>query len=717
MKLRKALGESTVGVEGFRLCPTESARILHPLVCKSLVNAEAPLQWKGAQLAALYKGKGSRMEESSYRDVALQDPDAKVYGKILRRFLLDAVRRMGLGLQFGSGCCGGGCDLPHLAAQSALLLGEAHNCCSALLFLDVRVAFAAMVREVILPLQAGKESWLRLLVQSGYPVDFANEVMDMVCAACNWQEYGMTSHALAVLADFHTDTWFSQDLLADVVASTRGCSAGNPIADLIYIAADAILEKRLRIELEAAGLTCALADNGALAFFGLSSPPYSHSLGRIAYVDDGVIPLLAPACSIAARVKETAEIVNKVYAFHGLSLNFAPGKSEAMISFHGPGAQAARTDILLDRGAELACSGVGGQVFRLRVVPRYKHLGGVISANGDLLADIGPKMAIVRQTARQLRKVFLRDPAIPLKQKGLVLQALVLSKGLHLGGCWPQLLPREARVVKRALVDLLRPLLGSRPVDARLADDEVVCTLGVLHPARLLTLLRAQVAVRVATRAPWPVLLLLFAVRDASRSWLRVLADDLAHLAKAPCLAEMADAPLSRWFQFFRSFPVQAKQALVKAAGSTNWLSTQEIDREIVFTTYCFECGAAAQDRQALSIHLFRSHGVRRWIRAYVEGTTCLICGLMFASRQRLIDHLAEKGQICLHNYVLRYSPLSPDRVQQLDADGRSEFSRRRRLEGAHGVRHHGPFLQNFTIAGEPITTRHPLGPNRRWSG
>ena len=326
-------------------------------------------------------------------------------------------------------------------------------------------------------------------------------------------------------------------------------------------------------------------------------------------------------------------------------------------------------------------------------------------------------MAVVRQTARKLRRPFLRDPAIAPRTKAQVLQSLVLSRGLHLAGCWPLLRPREARALRRAIVDMLRPLVQSPGVTERHSDDHIIECLGVLHPLRLLTLLRVNVAIRLATQAPAQVLLLLFEARTSPRSWLHALEDDLEHLSSASCLSELAGAPLSVWFELFRNHAVQAKQVVHKATLATNWVSTNERELEREFKTYCTLCGELALDRQALSVHMCRAHGVLRFVRSYVEGLTCLVCGLQFASRQRIVDHLAEKSAVCMHNYLLRYEPLPVEQVQALDLSGRTEYSRRQRLPGAHGVRIHGPFLLVYDLDGHPIHTRHPLGNNRRWSG
>ena len=85
-KMSKAAGESTLASDAFRLCPREFTKLLHPLITKSLVNAECPLQWKGAQLIALYKGKGAHTAITSYRDISITDPRQRC----MARFFADS---------------------------------------------------------------------------------------------------------------------------------------------------------------------------------------------------------------------------------------------------------------------------------------------------------------------------------------------------------------------------------------------------------------------------------------------------------------------------------------------------------------------------------------------------------------------------------------------------------------------------------------------------
>ena len=621
-------------------------------------------------------------------------------------------------MQCGSGLSGGGCDFPNLAVHAALQIGETSGCCVALLFLDVSTAFASMVREVVFPTDAGKEHWLHFLISKGYPPDFAQEVIDAVVSVCDWEAAGLTPHALALLQDFNSNTWFSTELLPGVAATRRGCTAGNPVADLVFIASDTLLAKRLRSTLAEAGLMHSLDDSDARCFFGLPQPRVVHQLSRIAYVDDAVIPVVGPAASLIAKLRSTASAAMFVYENHGLSLNFSAGKSEAVINFHGDGAQHLRNHVFSDLGGIIVCDGFGGATLSLRVVGRYRHLGGVVSGTGDFSTEIAPKMAMVRQTVNRLKRHFLRNSAIRLPKKGQVLQALVLSRGLNLAGTWPTLLPREARCLRRAIVDMLRSLLPvSGDVACRQSDDEILRALDVILPFRLVSLMRLHVAIRLATRAPDEVLALLFAARGARRSWLKALEADFLHVSHASCLSELRGKSVADWFAFFRSDPRLARKVVTKAISHTNWITAEEQDAERDFTTYCAVCGAPALDKQALAVHMCRAHGVKRLIRTYVDNLDCLVCGLRCASRQRLVDHLAEKSLTCSHNYLLRYEPFPADVVRELDIRAREEISRRCRLEGAHGMRIHGPFLPVYALDGSLITSRLPLGPHRRWHG
>ena len=84
-------------------------------------------------------------------------------------------------------------------------------------------------------------------------------------------------------------------------------------------------------------LDTTLDDADALEFFGVSSPSAVHQVARIAYVDDGLLPVLALAHQIVDELRRTASVVKFTYESYGLSINFAKGKTEATVAFHGWG--------------------------------------------------------------------------------------------------------------------------------------------------------------------------------------------------------------------------------------------------------------------------------------------------------------------------------------------------------------------------------------------
>ena len=70
----------------------------------------------------LWKKKGGRALLANNRDITLTDCDGKASGALLRKRLLDPVRRITLETQMGSGLHGGSTDTAHLFSTGAFAL-------------------------------------------------------------------------------------------------------------------------------------------------------------------------------------------------------------------------------------------------------------------------------------------------------------------------------------------------------------------------------------------------------------------------------------------------------------------------------------------------------------------------------------------------------------------------------------------------------------------
>ena len=74
----KAPGEDLCSGNVLSAFPFDFMRIYYPLVLKTYVRIQPPIQWKGGMLHQLFKGKGSSSVCSTFRDVMLACVDGKM---------------------------------------------------------------------------------------------------------------------------------------------------------------------------------------------------------------------------------------------------------------------------------------------------------------------------------------------------------------------------------------------------------------------------------------------------------------------------------------------------------------------------------------------------------------------------------------------------------------------------------------------------------------
>ena len=154
-----------------------------------------------------------------------------------------------------------------------------------------------------------------------------------------WAErHRALGHAVRQL---HRHTWFSTEGLAGAVEVATGTLAGSSLGDAVFTLAMTRVLAKLRRALAHAGraTTVEVAPGGTLgAARGvgvLQGDPTSVTLHEVSFVDDVAIPVLGEADALLARISEVASIADAVFAGLGLVLNFAPGKSEAVVRFPG----------------------------------------------------------------------------------------------------------------------------------------------------------------------------------------------------------------------------------------------------------------------------------------------------------------------------------------------------------------------------------------------
>ena len=196
----------------------------------------------------------------------------------------------------------------------------------------------------------------------------------------------------------HMDTWFVVDgQTNDVCRTTAGSRPTDSFADTIF----GYLWARVLREIESQCISMGLRDpfHGFQADMGVSRP----FLGPC-WMDDLAVPVAGKTATAAVnKAGVLAGLLLDKCASFAMSPNLAAGKTEILLSLRGPGSRSHRLRFL---GAH------GGRVFpvlgtyQIRVVTRYKHLGGIIHHGGDQRQEARQRLAMAHQAFSQQRRLL-----------------------------------------------------------------------------------------------------------------------------------------------------------------------------------------------------------------------------------------------------------------------------------------------------------------------
>jgi hypothetical protein len=245
----------------------------------------------------------------------------------------------------------------------------------------VVAAFASMLRRIVFDFDGGDEAWLASLERAGFSTEDIQYIYDSLCADFWLRNFtGDGDAGLAASLDyklaeqFYTHSWASQEYIPNVLHVTKGSSAGTPMADLVYSMAMSRVFSVLRDTLDKDGLRSVLA-----------LPGFPHSVVDVSFVDDVAIPCLGSASEITAKTGSIASTAFSVFRTFGMTLNFKPGKSEAILGFHGPGSRAAKQELTL---ANHLIPITAGDDTHIRVVSSYQHLGTCIGISVSMCEEV-----------------------------------------------------------------------------------------------------------------------------------------------------------------------------------------------------------------------------------------------------------------------------------------------------------------------------------------
>ena len=263
---------------------------------------------------------------------------------------------------------------------------------------------------------------------------------------------GEATCALSLATKLHRHTWCSTEGLSGVMHTTRGTVAGVPLADLAYNAAMARVLKTLRRRLREAGLTESVPGHVDVT----SVRPDADAVGEtlylhdVSYVDDGVIPIYASADAITGKLALVTAISVDVFQRYGMTLNFKPGKSEALIQWRGPGSEKARRRLTVHEDNLVHCVAPRSDPVDLRIVSLYQHLGTKTAVCAQVAHEVAHRTTCMRAEMHRLWGRILANPRIEQERRLRIAECYVLSKGFFQASTWPNLHGRDFRRLHRS---------------------------------------------------------------------------------------------------------------------------------------------------------------------------------------------------------------------------------------------------------------------------
>ncbi|CAE7826897.1 unnamed protein product, partial [Symbiodinium necroappetens] len=330
----RAAGKDNVPTELLHTFAAALSQSIVQLVLKSSMRLTEPLQWKGGDMRQIWKRKGAITECKHYRGILVSSVLGKAVHGSPRKQLGPVLDAIAAPLQIG-GRVGFPVQVAIQAAHSTVSQGS--SCTE------------AYVRDSSVIQAAGASQW--------------------------------TSE---ILREFSTSTWFSYGRLEGTAVVNSGTRPGDNLADVVFSFLFACILDKLRDRFAREDVSlclpwcdawlCASPEAAALEPADATSRPLD-----VTWMDD--LCLLVAGSTPDILVEKTTTIATAVITEcvqATLLPNLAAGKTEALVCLNGPRSKALRKEIFCGSDPSLQLHSDVWPEARLRLVAKYKHVGGIL---------------------------------------------------------------------------------------------------------------------------------------------------------------------------------------------------------------------------------------------------------------------------------------------------------------------------------------------------
>ena len=644
------------------------AAIVWPLLLKGALLSTEPIGFKGGTLHHIPKPSApDKASASSQRGILVQPVLGKAIHRAFRRLPSTWFEERAAPLQIG-GRRGMSYAFGFHMFRNFLRFAQGQGLSAAIIFTDLAAAYYAVVREAVVgaslcddPIEVVARS-LHLSVEDMQALQH-HIASEPVVADAN------SDILTTLLREAHVDTWFhiaSDDV---VIRTRRGTRPGSCLADVAFnLLFERVLARRGCLPDESVP-RIPWTGRKELVQFSTASASIDAvpavALQDIAYADDHAACVVSDrADGLAQAVRHTMGRSIDSMAGHGLTVNYGPRKTAALMVHRGRGSRIAK-DTVFHRGkGKIPVLLEHGGCVQVDVVPSYKHLGSVLTYNGSMLPEIRGRVARAKAAFGEGRKKIFACPCIALHKRVQLCKLHVFSALLAGAGAWPSLCQGSWVLLERCVTTMCRQMLRiSATADQHWTRVDILVACDFSSVEDLLAAERLRFLSQLVHSGPDAAWALLQHCPDSANVLLQA-GEWLLRAVSATCPYPAFVPHWEEWKALILRRPKLWKGlirrsldawALIDRLARRHWVAIADPVDEVPDSHACLLCKCAFSCAQTWASHAVLKHGYRAPHFRAAVGNRCRACGTIFANVRRHRTHL-QVSAACRQS-VLRSDP------------------------------------------------------------
>ena len=654
--------------------PREISRLLYPLLLKQAVTLEEAADYKGGMLVAMYKGKGSVTQASSYRGLMLTSIVGKTIRSAYREKMLRTFYNYTSDGHFSARARGN-------VGQAALTLrlfmryAKNHQLNCGVVFLDIQHAYYSVCRELASGFVGTDEQLCQIFKFFNLSPETVTDLKKLIAEGSAMDFAGSSRYHQSLLHELGTGTWYRVRNNDKITCTHGGSRPGDGLADLIFGFIFARMLDTMRLEMQQAGIwddrEWRLPVNRSEIVLRGFVPERIPSNLEICWADDLALAMVAPtAKGLIHRIQAVGSFLFRWIRKFGMKPNLQRGKSETLLHLRGPGSRQMKLALFSPDDPAIDIVIDEEEFIRLRITHQYRHLGGQLHYVGNMLQEVKARCGMAKAAFNDYRRKVFANNQLSLTHRGQLLHCLILSILRWNYGAWPSLDKWAYHRYHSTVVLLAKKIcyadskkedVWSRRTDQVLADLAMCSPQEALHVARLGFYTTAY---HTAPDCLW-----LFIA--AERSWINQIDTALqwawSQLHNTVQCGNFVDFMAYWCLQVeqrrhnWRGLVKRAEQHAIMQRRNRNLVQGWHADiyDKLVMADFqiprpqnaqvsepggtIFFCGLCYQvfeKRTAWAVHAFKIHGRQEPLRHYLVDGVCRGCGGNYHTTRRLLSHL-----------------------------------------------------------------------------